>query len=121
MFSPRMLKLRSQCLASAHKRGMAIAAMKVIGAGILGAWAGYVVPTFDKKRLRQLPAAAVRYVLNDKRVHMLNIGMRLKTDIDANIKTLAGDVTFTQADRALLAEFGAQALKSRAMKAMKVE
>jgi len=121
IFSPRMIGLREQCLAKAHEHNMGICAMKVIGAGILGGWAGYVVPTFDKTRIRQLPGAAIRHVLNDKRVHMLCIGMRLKTDIDANIKTLAGDVTYTDADRALLAEFGPLALQSDAMKKMRVE
>jgi len=52
--------------------------MKVIGAGLLGAWAGNVVPTFDRERLRLLPAAAIRHVLQDRRIHMLCIGMRLK-------------------------------------------
>jgi len=121
IFSPRMIGLREQCLANAHKQNMGIVAMKVIGAGVLGGWAGHVVPKFDKKRLKLVPAAAIRYALQDKRLHMLCIGMRLRTDIDANIKTLAGDVTYTDADRALLAEFGPQALNSDAMRKMRVE
>jgi uncharacterized protein len=120
-FSPKAIDLREKCLAAAHKRKMGIVAMKVVGGGLLGAWSGYIVPTFDKKRLGPLPAAAIRYVLQDKRVHMLTIGMRLKREIDANIKTLAGDTSYTSDDRALLAEFGAQALDSDKMKAMKVE
>jgi len=121
VLSPRSIRLREQCLAKAHEQKMGIVAMKVIGAGMLGAWAGHIVPRFDKRRLKHLPAAAIRYVLHDKRIHMLCIGMRLRSDIDANIKTLAGDVTCTEADRALLAEFGPQALKSDAMRKMKVE
>jgi len=121
VFSPRMIDLREQCLARAHEQKMGIVAMKVMGAGFLGGWAGYVVPKFDSRRLKLLPAAAIRYALQDKRIHMLCIGMRLKTDIDANIKTLAGDVAYTDADRALLAEFGPRALKSEAMKKMPVE
>ena len=77
--------------------------------------------TFDKKRRGLLPGAAIRHVLADKRVNMLAIGMRLKGEIDANIKTLSGKVAFTAADQALLEEFGEQALKSDAMKKMKVE
>jgi hypothetical protein len=121
LFSKKALALREKCLAEAHKRKMGIAAMKVVGAGVMGAWSGYVVPKFDKKRLGLLPAAAIRHVLADKRVNMLCIGMRLKTEINANIKTLAGDTTFTDADKALLEEFGPKALKSDAMKKMKVE
>jgi predicted aldo/keto reductase-like oxidoreductase len=121
IFSARMLELRNACMAEARKRGMGIVAMKVVGAGILGAWSGYIVPGFDKKRLRQLPGAAIRYVLDDDRIDILNIGMRLKADIDANIKTLAGGVKYTLDDRALLAKFCAKAYDSDAMRAMKIE
>ncbi len=121
LFSARMIKLRNACVAKAHELGMGIAAMKVIGAGVLGAWSGYVVPGFDKKRLKQLPAAAIRYVLQDKRIHLLAIGMRLTEEVDANIKTLSGDATYTMDDRTLLTEFCAKALDSDAMKAMRID
>ncbi len=91
------------------------------GAGVLGAWSGNVVPGFDKKRLEQLPAAAIRYVLTDNRVDLLVIGMRLEKEVDANIKTLSGDVSYTVDDRALLAEFSAKAFESDAIKAMKID
>ena len=120
-FSPRTVALREKCLAKAHELKMGIVAMKVIGAGVMGAWAPYVVPKFDRKRTGLLPAAAIRYALQDKRIHMLCIGMRLRTEIDANIKTLAGDTTYTQADQELMGDFGPEALKSEAMKKMKVE
>ena len=119
--SARMLELRNACLAKAHELGMGIAAMKVIGAGLLGAWSGYVVPEFDKQRLTELPGAAMRYVLHDERVHLLVIGMRGKNEIDANVKTFTGDVTYTTKDRALLAEFSAEAFDSDAIKKMKIE
>ncbi|MHC4557070.1 MAG: aldo/keto reductase [Planctomycetota bacterium] len=121
IWTARMTELRNACVAAAHKRGMGIAAMKVIGAGILGAWSGYIVPTFDKKRLGQLPAAAIRHVLDDDRFDLLVIGMRLKEEIDANIRTLLGDATYTLEDRALLAEFTAKAYDSDAIKGMKIE
>jgi len=121
LFSKKAIALRQKCLAKAHELKMGIAAMKVVGAGIMGAWSGYVVPKFDKKRLKLLPGAAIRWVLKDKRINMLCIGMRFRHEIDANIKTLAGDVTFTEADKALLEDFGPKALKSKAMSKMKVE
>jgi predicted aldo/keto reductase-like oxidoreductase len=121
VYSARMLELRNACVAKAHELGMGIVAMKVIGAGMLGAWSGYIVPGFDKPRLRQLPAAAIRHVLQDKRIDLLNIGMRLKEEIDANIKILSGDATYTLQDRALLAEFSAQVLDSGEIKKMRVE
>jgi predicted aldo/keto reductase-like oxidoreductase len=121
VFSARMVELRNACVARAHKLGMGIAAMKVVGGGVLGAWSGYVVPEFDKRRLEQLPAAAIRYVLDDDRIQLLVIGMRLKQEIDANIKTLSGDVKYTIDDRGLLAEFSARALDSNPIKAMRVD
>jgi predicted aldo/keto reductase-like oxidoreductase len=121
IFSARMIELRNACVAKAHELGMGIAAMKVVGGGVLGAWAGYVVPGFDKKRLEQLPAAAIRYVLDDERIQLLVIGMRLKEEIDANIRTLSGDVTYTLDDRALLAEFSAQAYDSDVLKGMRID
>ena len=121
IFSARMVELRNACVAKAHELGMGIVAMKVVGSGVLGAWSGYVVPGFDKKHLEQLPAAAIRYVLQDKRIHLLTVGMRLKKEVDANIKTLSGDATYTLDDRALLAEFCAKALDSDAIKAMRVD
>jgi len=121
VFSARMVELRNACVAKAHQLGMGIVTMKVVGAGVLGAWSGYIVPGFDKKRLKQLPAAAIRYVLQDKRIHLLTIGMRLKEEVDANIKTLSGDVTYTLDDRALLAEFSAKAFDSDAIKRMRVD
>jgi predicted aldo/keto reductase-like oxidoreductase len=121
IFSTRMVELRNACVAKAHERDMGIVAMKVIGGGVLGAWSGYVVPDFDKKRLEQLPAAAIHYVLQDERIHLLTIGMRLKEEVDANTKTLSGDATCTLDDRALLTEFCAKAYDSNAIKAMKID
>jgi len=121
IFSARMVELRNACVAKAYELGMGIVAMKVVGGGVLGAWSGYVVPGFDKKRLQRLPAAAIRYVLQDKRIHLLTIGMRLKKEVDANIKTLSSDATYTLDDRALLAEFCAKALDSDPIKAMRID
>jgi predicted aldo/keto reductase-like oxidoreductase len=121
IWSARMVELRNACVAKAHELGIGIAAMKVVGGGVLGAWSGYIVPGFDKKRLGQLPAAAIRYVLQDERIHLLVIGMRLKQELDANIKILSSDATYTLDDRALLAEFSAKAYESDAIKRMRID
>lgn len=121
VWTARMTNLRDACLAKAHELGMGIVAMKVIGCGMLGAWSGYIVPDFDKQRLKQLPAAAIRHVLQDQRVHILTIGMRLKSEIDANIKILSGEVTYTPEDRALLAEFSAKLYETEAIKKLRIE
>ena len=68
-----------------------------------------------------LPAAAIRHVLQDKRAHLLTIGMRLKHEIDANIKTLSSNVAYTLDDRALLAEFCAKAYGNTLIRKMRVE
>ncbi len=121
IFSARMLELRNACVAKAHELGMGIVAMKVMGAGILGGWAGHIVPDFDEERIGQLPGAAIRYVLQDERIHMLCIGMRLKKDINANIKILHGDTSYTQEDRALLAEFSVKAYESDPLRKFRIE
>jgi predicted aldo/keto reductase-like oxidoreductase len=121
IWSAKMTELRNACMAKVHELGMGIVAMKVVGGGLLGAWSGYVVPGFDKKRLEKLPSAAIRYVLQDKRIHLLTIGMRLKEEVDANIETLSGDATYTLNDRALLAEFCAKAYESDAIKQMRID
>ena len=63
----------------------------------------------------------MRYVLQDKRIHLLAISMRLTEEIDANIGTLSGDVTYSTDSQALLAEFCAEALESAPIKAMRVD
>lgn len=121
VLSPRMTELRNACVAEAHARGMGIAAMKVVAAGVLGAWSEHVVPDFDKTRLSDLPAAAIRYVLSDRRIHQLLIGMRFPHEIDANIRVLNGDTTYTLKDRALLAEYTARAYESEAIRGLRVD
>ena len=62
-----------------------------------------------------------RCALDDDRIQILVIGMRLKHEIDANIKTVAGDLKYTIDDRALLAEFSVRAYDSDALKTMRVD
>lgn len=113
LFSPRTTELRNACLAKANELSMGIVAMKVLGAGMLSG--------FGKKELEGLPGAAIRYVLQDDRVHVLTIGMRYPAEIDTNIKTLAGDATYTNEDRALLAGVSAAVLSDDNVKKMSVE
>jgi len=113
LFSPRTTQLRNACLAKPHELRMGIVAMKVMGAGMLGG--------FGRKDLQKLPGAACRYLLQDERVHILTIGMRFPAEIDANIKTLAGDTTYTNEDRALLAGVSAAVLSDEKVKKMSVE
>jgi predicted aldo/keto reductase-like oxidoreductase len=113
LFSPRTTELRNACLAKAHELQMGIVAMKVMGAGMLGG--------FGRKDLEKLPGAAIRYLLQDQRVHILTIGMRFPAEIDANIKTLAGDTTYTLEDRGLLTGVSAAVLSDENVRKMSVE
>mgnify|MGYP007005276447 CR=1 FL=1 len=47
--------------------------------------------------------------------------MRFTKEIDANIKTLAGDTSYTNDDRSLLAQYSAALYDHERVKQMKVE
>lgn len=113
LYSPQTAELRNACLAKAHELQMGLVAMKVLGAGMLG--------SYGKRELAGLPGAAIRYVMQDDRVNMLAIGMRYRAEIDTNIKTIAGDTTYTNQDRALLAGVSAAVLSDDNVKKMSVE
>lgn len=112
-FTPRTTELRNACLAKAHELNMGIVAMKVMGAGMLN--------SYGQQHLAEVPGAACRYVLQDDRVHLLAIGMRTHAEIDGNIKTLAGESTFTNADRGLLAGLSIAILSDERVKKMPVK
>ena len=90
------VEFRELCLAKAHELNMAIVAMKVMGAYILGHNAKNVVPDYDRTTLDKLPGAAICWVLQDERVSMLNIGISVPEDIDRNVKLLKSNLTFTK-------------------------
>lgn len=119
MLSDRKIEYRNKCLAKAYEQGMAIVAMKVLGANIMSHNARNVVPDYETAKLERLPSAAIRWVLQDQRVSMLNIGVSVPGDLEANIATLTGDTELTDADRSLLADFSARAYESRLVKAMR--
>ena len=104
----------------AHELGMAIIAMKVMGANLLGRGSASYVKDYDSAKRKKLPAAAVRWVLNDKRISMLNIGMSIMEDIEENVAMLKGDLKLTESDRMLLADYSRVAYVSEYVKSMKV-
>ena len=107
--SETMLEWRENCVAKAHEQDMAIIAMKVLGAWIFNHNAKNVLPDYDREAVKRLPAAAIRWVLNDPRISMLNIGVSYPGDAAENIRIATGDLTVTNADRALLADFSTKA------------
>lgn len=113
--SNRSLANRERCVARASELNMGILAMKVMGASIFGHNAGKLVSEFDKAQVKKLPASAIRWVLNDPRIHLLNIGVSVPEDLDANIATVSGDTTLNNEDRLLLASFAEQAYMQEAV------
>ena len=73
----------------------------MIGSGMLGAWSGDLVPGFDKQRLKQLPAADIRHVLQDRRMDILKIGMRPKYDHPHTFSRKMQEDAFDWLDRRL--------------------
>ena len=120
LLSHRNLEHREMCLAKAHELNMGIVAMKVMGANILGHNAKTLVPGHDPAAIERLPGAAIRWVLQDDRVCVLNIGCSMPQDIDQNLATLKGDLRFTNEDHTLLANFAGRAYESSTIKAMKI-
>ena len=120
MMSHANIEWREKCMTRAHELGMAIIAMKVMGANLLGRGSASYVKDYDSAKRKKLPAAAVRWVLNDKRISMLNIGMSITEDIDENVAMLKGDLKLTESDRMLLADYSRVAYVSEYVKSMKV-
>jgi len=119
MLSESNLAWREKCMGRARELGMGILAMKVLGSFVGGHNARNIVPDFGVERLRAMRQAALRWALRGKQPPMLLLGVSLASDIDENVGTLSADLTFTDADRILLAEFTARALENKAIQALK--
>lgn len=119
MLSNHNIEWRERCMARAHELDMAIVIMKVMGLNILGRGGSAVVASFDEEKRSALPGAAIRWVLQDERVSMLNIGMSVMDDVEKNIEIIKGDLTFTDADRDVLAEYANLAYQSDYVKSLK--
>jgi len=109
MLDYRMLEWREMCLTKAHELGMGVVAMKVMGWVLGSRQAGRLVPGFDPEALRSLPACAIRWVRRDSRVHLMCIGMSVKSDVDHNIQILSEPSDLSMEDRMALASFTAKA------------
>ena len=99
---------------------MGVVAMKVLAASILGRMAKFTVPDYDPAARAKLPGAAIRWVLNDPRVSLLNLGMGHAEEIDQNAAMLAADLTLTDADRALLSDYSERVYKSERIRKMRI-
>ncbi len=119
LLSNRNLEWREMCLAKADELDMAIVAMKVMGASIFGHNAKNLVPDSAADDRSKLPGAAIRWVLQDERISMLNIGVSKPSDIVQNIRVLTSDLEFSNQDRELLADFAGKAYESETIQQMR--
>jgi predicted aldo/keto reductase-like oxidoreductase len=120
MLSNANLEWREKCLARATELDMGVVAMKVMGLNVLGQGNRNVIADYDETKRAGLPAAAMKFCLNDERIHMLNVGMSTPSDIEANIKIMKGDLEYKSDDRMLLADFTSKAYESDFVKALKI-
>ncbi len=120
MLSNSKIEYREQCLAAAAERNMAIVAMKILGANMISHNAPNMVANVTEDEQAKLPPAAIRWVLQDPRVSMLNIGVSMPSDVDKNLAVVRGDAALTNDDRKLLADFSARLYGCETVKAMPV-
>jgi len=118
--SHRNLQWREMCVAKAHELGMAIVVMKVMGAVVFGHSSRTLVTDFDEEKRNRLPGAAIRWVLSDERVSMLNVGMSFPQDVESNRTVMAGDLTLTDDDRLLLADYSERAFSTEFIQEQRV-
>jgi len=118
--SDESVEWREKTVARASELGCGILAMKIMGAYIFGHNAKNLVPDFPEERRAKLAASAIKHVYNDKRIHLLNIGCSKPEDITTNIELLNGDLSYTEEDEALLAEYAALAYDTERVKELRV-
>ncbi len=114
------LAWRDLSLAEAHRRGMGVVAMKVLGASFMGHRSQELAPGMTEQERQRVIGAAIRWALADDRIAVLNIGVSLPSDIDQDLEVFRGDLSLTDDDRALLARFSSQAYGSDLVHGMKV-
>ncbi len=112
ILSHSKVEWREKCLARAHELGMGIVAMKTLGANMMGQGTQHIVKDAESTVQKKIPSAALRWVLDDERISVLNVGVSNKSDIDDNIATMTGDVTLTDDDRMMLASYAAKVYNS---------
>jgi predicted aldo/keto reductase-like oxidoreductase len=120
MLSEKNIEWREKCIAEASDLNMGLVLMKVFNGWVYNRSATRMVPDYDKAALAKLPAAAFRWVLQEERFQIFNVGMSYPSDIDEDIRILNGDLTVTREDSDLLADFTAKVYESSWAKGLKV-
>tara|TARA_Y100000031_G_scaffold122050_1_gene136771 strand:+ start:14483 stop:15523 length:1041 start_codon:yes stop_codon:yes gene_type:complete len=120
MLSDRNVEWREMCIAEAHDRKMGLVLMKAFNGWVYNRRAGSMVQGYDEAKLKKLPGAALRWVLQEKRFDMYNLGISYPEHLDEDIAIFTGDTTLTTADRRLLADFTGKVYESSWAKNLKV-
>lgn len=107
--TPESVEWRAKCVARAAELNMGIVAMKVFGAWVFNHNSKALIPDFDEEQRAKLARAALRWVLNDERIQILNIGISMPSDIDTNLALLNGDTKLTEEDSQILEAFSKKA------------
>jgi predicted aldo/keto reductase-like oxidoreductase len=118
LVSQRNAEFREMAIARADELGMNITGMKSLCSNIFSADSVNVVPGYPDDKRELLPAAAIRWAFSDPRFHVYAIGVTRHSDIDENIATCSGDMSVTDEDRVLLAEYSTRVWGSDAVKKM---
>jgi predicted aldo/keto reductase-like oxidoreductase len=107
LLSQHNMEWRERCIARAHELGMNVIGMKLMGGVLYTRSPMESAPNidFDEGKRKKLPAAAIRWGYDDPRITLYNIGVATNQDVDDNIEIFSGDMTFTEEDRVLLAEY----------------
>ena len=119
LLSNENIEWRQRCVARAHELDMGIVGMKVMGLNLLGRSSNKIVTNYDEAKRAKVPGAAVRWMMQDERISMLNIGISVPADITDNVAILTGDTEFTNEDHDLLADYTSHVYSSEYVKAMK--
>jgi len=69
-------------LPEARDRGMGVTVMRPLTSGILQRTVQFLEPT---RRIEDVYALCLKFVLADSRVHVANVGMRWPTEVDHNV------------------------------------
>jgi predicted aldo/keto reductase-like oxidoreductase len=112
MLSDRNVEWREMCIAEAHDQNMGLVLMKAFNGWVYNRRAGTMVKGYDEAELKKLPGAALRWVLQEKRFDMYNLGISYPEHLDEDIAIFSGDTTLTTADQRLLADFTGKVYES---------
>ncbi len=120
MLSDNTLEWREKCIAEATDQNMGLVLMKAFNGWVYNRRASVMVPDYDEAEIKKLPGAALRWVLQEKRFSIYNLGISYPQDIDADIEIFSSNSALTEEDSTLLADFTGKVYENQWAKNLKV-